>query len=573
MALLLLTCLSPVVVAQQRLPSGEFLHSLEGKIHGRIWLRTSEENEGLVSHVQMGGPIGEVGGSFDRDGSLNLLQKLPPVTELDTSLIQDDEVSLLAKFSELRKLRFSSYASDNRAMPSLPALAHLEHLEISLGFRDERELMRSLARQPELRHLSIWCSGLDEDAEKATKILTSLKDLSIETLKTENGLGTSNLRDVAEIKSLRTLVFEYTTFTPDNLEILGQLPHLETLVIPGAKLDDADFEALSGFPSLQRLIVSGPQTLTVNRVQALSHSNTLHQIEAIDGGYSDNEREAFQKQFPQARFVFFGPAGNPLADLDGATVQPFRIVRETPLGLSMLDRRGPSHFNSYLILETAKPLHGDDATRIREILVDPETYNVNGGAGCFVPGLGLRFTKGEQSCDALVCLMCQSVSLMPPAKHLFDESTWYERNGGSIGEEGRRKLLKVYREIFGDPKEGGIYLRASPELASDELLQELNDYVELDLAGDQESKKFAPLVSMNFTNCQFTGIHLAAIKPLVELQELRLNGTSINDDDLGLLEAQTALKILDLSRTKVTEMGVTRFMETHPETKVIHDSR
>ena len=131
----------------------------------------------------------------------------------------------------------------------------------------------------------------------------------------------------------------------------------------------------------------------------------------------------------------------------------------------------------------------------------------------------------------------------------------------------------MYGDIFGDQKEGEIYLRASPEMASDELLREIKDYVEPELTDDQQSKKFAPLVSINLTNCQITGTHLAAIKPLVELQELRLSGTSINDDDLGHLDSQTALKVLDLSGTNVTEAGVTRFLSTHPKTKVVHDSR
>ena len=233
------------------------------------------------------------------------------------------------------------------------------------------------------------------------------------------------------------------------------------------------------------------------------------------------------------------------------------------------------HFHNRLVLERVKPVTGALAEKVRAILVDPETYNVNGGAGCFVPGLGLRFKKGEKTCDVLVCLMCNQVYSIPPKNHLLDENDWLDTNGGgSISDAARLKLLDVYHEILGEPKEGGIYKRALPKDGSETILEHLTDFVEIHVETDNpETEKWAPLVSLNFTDCQISEAHLKVIAPLRTLQELKLNRTPIGDAELEHLKTYEFLKVLDLSGTNVTLSGVEALRQSLPRTRVIYEAK
>ncbi|MCA9033109.1 MAG: hypothetical protein KDA66_19980, partial [Planctomycetaceae bacterium] len=156
-----------------------------------------------------------------------------------------------------------------------------------------------------------------------------------------------------------------------------------------------------------------------------------------------------------------------------------------------------------------------------------------------------------------------------------DESEWLNTGaGGSISDAARLKLLNVYREILGEPKEGGIYKRVLPNDSSETILEHLTEFVEIHVeTEDPETDKWAPLVSLNFTDCQISETHLKVIAPLRKLQELRLNGTPIGDAELEILKTYDFLKILDLTDTNVTPNGVEAIRQSLPSTKVIYEAR
>lgn len=564
-AILIAGLLNLPVTAQEQLHNSELIASIEEQIDGQVWLRKSETDGVLVTHARIG--------SIAPKGSLQVLKQLPPVTELEAS-IAPEETELLREFHELRRLRISISGIDEE--PPLPVLPNLEYLEISPSAEGVRPLMESVSQLPHLRYLTIDGSGQDVSYGVKDKDLVWLRNAPLETLRTTNGLGLDSPEHIAQIKTLRTLIFEHANFKPGNLEVLNQLTHLTTLVIPGHDLDDSHFESLSTLPAIQRLIIDSDfgSVLTVERIRALSNIPTLQLIESRFGAYPPEQMEAFRKLIPTARFVFYGPTENPLDELKGAVIEPFRIVEEQYLGSDPTKFSHQKHFHDRLILERSKPVNGELAEKVRAILIDPETYNMSGGAGCFVPGLGLRFTKGEKTCDVLVCLLCFQVVFETPQNHLLDETQWLEKNGGgSISDDARLKLLNVYREIFGEPKEGGIYLRSLPKDDSETHLEHLKDFVEGFIETDNpETEKWAPLVSLNLTECQISGAHLKVISPLRKLQELHLNGTPVGDAELEILKAYDFLKVLDLSGTNVTPSGVESLRQSLPDTKVIYQA-
>jgi len=553
------------VTAQELSQNGELVASIEERIEGQVWLRKAATGDGLVSQVQMG--------SFAANGSLQLFKQLPPVTELDAS-IDSDEAARLLELPQLRRLRICMRSTDDKVETTLPLLPNLEYLEISPFGTDVGPLMESVSRLSRLRHLTIYGSGADATYGVKDKDLVWLKGVPLETLRTTNVPGVNGLEHITKIKTLRTLIFEHADFQSSHLEALNQLPRLTTLKI-GRALDDSGFEALSTFPALRRLVFDFGAELSVDRVKSLSRISTLELIECRFGNNSPDKMEEFRKLLPKVRLVFYGPTKNPLDEFQGATIEPFRIVEERYLYSGPTKFSDETHFHNRLILERAKPVTGALAERVRAILVDPETYNMNGGAGCFVPGLGLRFKKDQKTCDVLVCLLCDQVGLNTPRNHLLDESEWLHSNGGgSISDDARLKLLNVYREILGEPKECGIYMRALPKDSSEIILEELTSFLEIHVETDNpETEKWAPLVSLNFTDFQITETHLKAIAPLRKLQELKLNGTPIGDAELEPLKAYNFLKILDLSGTNVTPSGLEAIRQSLPETKIIYETK
>lgn len=83
-AILVPHLLVSAATAQDPTQYSELVASIEEQIQGQVWLRKSETDEHLVSHVRMG--------SFAPKGSFGLLKQLPPVTELDAS-IDPEEVA------------------------------------------------------------------------------------------------------------------------------------------------------------------------------------------------------------------------------------------------------------------------------------------------------------------------------------------------------------------------------------------------------------------------------------------------------------------------------------------------
>lgn len=130
-----------------------------------------------------------------------------------------------------------------------------------------------------------------------------------------------------------------------------------------------------------------------------------------------------------------------------------------------------------------------------------------------------------------------------------------------------------YNQVMGIAK-ASSQIRALPKDSSETLLEELTSFVEIHVETDNpETDKWAPLVSLNFTDCQITAEHLKVIAPLRKLQELKLNGTPVGDADLEPLKAYNFLKILDLSGTDVTRSGIEAIRQSLPETKIIYEPK
>ena len=99
----------------------------------------------------------------------------------------------------------------------------------------------------------------------------------------------------------------------------------------------------------------------------------------------------------------------------------------------------PTTLHGYPILSSPSPINDVSRATLSNLLSDPHTYLWDVAKACeFVPGVALRFTRGNVNVDVLVCFSC-------------DELDFY-MNGKLVGHEDfdprRSDLLRVVKKLF-----------------------------------------------------------------------------------------------------------------------------
>ena len=93
------------------------------------------------------------------------------------------------------------------------------------------------------------------------------------------------------------------------------------------------------------------------------------------------------------------------------------------------------------------------ASELLSILNAPQTYSPE-GAGCYTPGLALRYVGTLGSFDLVVCLECQYVDLQPDTEfHLRP-----------LSDSGAQELQQQLRRLLKDPARTSSSTAANPSL-------------------------------------------------------------------------------------------------------------
>lgn len=115
----------------------------------------------------------------------------------------------------------------------------------------------------------------------------------------------------------------------------------------------------------------------------------------------------------------------------------------TEKGLNSAGRPSSLDPAAYRMLTSPIDVAPKTASRISRILVAPSTYLWNMGRTCEIdPGVRLRFTKGGQAVDIMLCFKCGELWVWRNGKHV----------GGGYFDPGRARLASLMKQIFPNDK-------------------------------------------------------------------------------------------------------------------------
>jgi hypothetical protein len=97
----------------------------------------------------------------------------------------------------------------------------------------------------------------------------------------------------------------------------------------------------------------------------------------------------------------------------------------------------PTHFK---LQEPAAALDPESVRQVREMATATRSYLGGPGACIFDPGLALRFYKGRDSVQMLVCFTCREVLFQSPSGRVIGDRLHFDRN--------TMPLLAIARQAF-----------------------------------------------------------------------------------------------------------------------------
>jgi len=102
--------------------------------------------------------------------------------------------------------------------------------------------------------------------------------------------------------------------------------------------------------------------------------------------------------------------------LRGSTgVEVFRVDPASYLAPGKEDPEKKSSFQRYAVTARGKNQGAEFAARAAGLLLDPAHFALDSGKGCtFSPGVGLRFRKGKETAEVLLCFRCDDLEVVTP---------------------------------------------------------------------------------------------------------------------------------------------------------------
>jgi hypothetical protein len=107
-----------------------------------------------------------------------------------------------------------------------------------------------------------------------------------------------------------------------------------------------------------------------------------------------------------------------------------------------VNSEGEGLSSTYRVQERPVTLDSSAARELRQAILKPESYRGGPLACMFQPGLALRFYKGEDRVQALVCFSCDELIF----EHAGQESGWQDKLAFDTALRGR--LLDIARETL-----------------------------------------------------------------------------------------------------------------------------
>ncbi|MEQ8787574.1 MAG: hypothetical protein RIC55_14820 [Pirellulaceae bacterium] len=529
--------------------------AIEEQLGGRVHYIADEQGRS-TARVRLGE-------CFDAS-SLALLERLPPITELEVAfLLREEHLPYLVELREVQRLRIESADSIEvarllRAMRGLRWLA-IRHTRLS---KSDLEAISGLTA---LRKLGLHFCGITDEQMACVAPLASLQELRLSGEFT--GAGIVHLGKLPE---LETLALESAALESGHLESLGDLPKLNKLLLSGMiAWQEDDLRHLVGIRRLAWLEFEFGSRLTEAGARQLRRLPNLKTVVAPRFGADSDEIARLRKALPGVRIVCYGPVDNPLQEFESPTMTAFHVVEEDVIGGPPYTPTEGEHFVNHLVLETKPVTSRTLINRVQDVLLDQETYNTNGGAGCFVPGFGLRVeAKGDgaadRSCEVLICLLCSSLAFAsPPTEHaVWSVELWQsEAEGGNLSPQARDRLYEVYKELFGEAREGNrVYVRATRTAGDADVKEYFEQY---------EDDEDSVLVRVALSNSRISDAALVHFSGLKNLKQLSLRGTNVSDAALGRLLDLPSLKLLDVRDTRVSKRGVDDLKHRLPRLRVL----
>jgi len=152
------------------------------------------------------------------------------------------------------------------------------------------------------------------------RILKSVGELVIDYAECSDG----DLRVVARMPHLESLVLLNGRFTSDGLRALRDAPNLKSLSVSGKACDDVDLDAFKGL-DLMCLSLNGAKNVTVRRMAPLAGQRQLSALEIVNCQLKDQGEIDFGF-LPNLRFLSVSNTRVSDSDLDGIASLRFAQV-------------------------------------------------------------------------------------------------------------------------------------------------------------------------------------------------------------------------------------------------------
>jgi hypothetical protein len=146
--------------------------------------------------------------------------------------------------------------------------------------------------------------------------------------------------------------------------------------------------------------------------------------------------------------LWLGPQASDDADfrrtLEARFSSPsFAPVREAErVDVLPIESEGEGLSSTYRVQERPVTLHPSAARELRQAILKPESYRGGPMACMFQPGLALRFHKGGEWVQALVCFSCDELIF----EHQGQEANWQDKL--TFDATLRRRMLEIAKKTL-----------------------------------------------------------------------------------------------------------------------------